>query len=100
MEIKTASYDSPIEVGPGGSFVVIGGVAATTPVVPEDPIEAANFTGDGEVGFNDFLIFAQNFGKGSADADFNARIDLDGDGEVGFSDFLKFVLQFGKKVGG
>ena len=76
--------------------MTIGGTVS----VPEDPVEASDFSGDGKVDFSDFLTFAQNFGKKTGDVDFNARIDLDGDGTVGFSDFLIFAQNFGKMVGG
>jgi hypothetical protein len=48
---------------------------------------------DGEVGFEDFLILAQNFGKVDAvfaDGDFNL------DGVVGFADFLLLANNFGQ----
>ena len=54
-----------------------------------------DFDGDASVGFSDFLQFAQAFGKRSADAGFDSRLDLDSDGEVGFSDFLLFAANFG-----
>ncbi|MCZ6632392.1 MAG: hypothetical protein O7G87_03240 [bacterium] len=71
-----------------------------TTTIPSDPVEAADFSGDGTVDFNDFLFFAQNFGKSSDDSDFNARIDITQDGKVDFADFLAFAQQFGKQVGG
>ncbi len=55
----------------------------------------ADFDGDGSVGFSDFLVFAAQFGKTSADAGFDPRFDLNSDGMVGFTDFLAFVSQFG-----
>jgi hypothetical protein len=97
VEIKSASYDQAVEVGAGGRFVVLGGVVIT---IPSDPVEASDFSGDGTVDFNDFLSFAQNFGKSSDDSDFNARIDITQDGKVDFADFLAFAQQFGKQVGG
>ena len=51
-----------------------------------------DFDGDGSVGFQDFLIFAQGFGGT------DSRFDLDGDGSVGFRDFLVFAQNFGKSV--
>ena len=50
----------------------------------------ADFDGDGEVGFSDFLLFATSFGSG------NARFDLDNDGKVEFNDFLLFAADYGK----
>jgi sugar lactone lactonase YvrE len=49
---------------------------------------SADFDGDGEVGFADFLNFAQAFGTT------NATYDLDGDGVVGFGDFIILAAQF------
>lgn len=59
----------------------------------------ADFTGDGVVDFSDFLTFALGFGKTTADADFDARLDLDASGDVGFADFLIFVGEFGASGG-
>ena len=51
---------------------------------------AADFDGDGSVGFRDFLLFAQVFGGT------DPQFDLDSDGSVGFRDFLIFAQMFGK----
>ena len=88
-----------LEIGPGGSFVVIGG-ATPAPAIPTDPVERADFSGDGVIGFTDFLSFAGAFGQKTGDAGYDERIDLNGDGEVGFTDFLTFASLFGQKVGG
>jgi hypothetical protein len=56
---------------------------------------ASDFTGDGRVGFEDFLQFALAFGSQTGDQDFDPRIDLDGNGIVGFEDFLRFSSAFG-----
>lgn len=55
----------------------------------------ADFNGDGQVGFPDFLLFVTAFGTENPDP----RFDLDDDGKVGFSDFLVFAGVFGKTVG-
>ena len=55
----------------------------------------ADFDGSGDVGFTDFLAFVSQFGKTSADPDFDAAFDLDEDGSIGFTDFLTFVAFFG-----
>jgi len=57
-------------------------------------VRKSDFDGDGDVGFTDFLLFAQSFG--SEDEVF----DLDSDGFVGFSDFLAFAGAFGRVVKG
>ena len=57
---------------------------------------AADFDGDGTVGFPDFLQFAAKFGLSQGDAGYDARFDLDRDGVIGFSDFLIFAGNFGE----
>ena len=56
---------------------------------------AADFDGDGAVGFTDFLQFAGVFGLTRGDAGYDARYDLDGNGMIGFSDFVIFAGSFG-----
>lgn len=56
---------------------------------------AADFDGDGAVGFTDFLQFAGVFGLTRGDAGYDARYDLDGNGMIGFSDFVIFATSFG-----
>lgn len=55
----------------------------------------ADFDGSGEVGFSDFLAFAQQFGKGTGDPAFDSKFDLNANGSVDFADFLSFAQQFG-----
>ena len=55
----------------------------------------ADFNGDGQVNFADFLSFVFKFGMRRGDAGYDARYDLDSDGEIGFSDGLIFIDQFG-----
>ncbi len=55
-----------------------------------------DFTGDGHVGFEDFVAFARNFGSSRSDSTFDARFDLDLDGRVGFRDFILFATAFGE----
>ncbi|MCZ6633602.1 MAG: hypothetical protein O7G87_09370 [bacterium] len=50
-----------------------------------------DFDEDGEVGFSDFLLFAEAYGSRQEDDGFDARFDLDGNGNVGFGDFLIFA---------
>ena len=57
--------------------------------------ESGDFDGNGSIGFGDFILFAQNFGKKQTDAGWNAEFDLDSNGEVGFGDFLMFSGKFG-----
>ncbi|MDE3000500.1 MAG: hypothetical protein OXU79_15620 [Gemmatimonadota bacterium] len=69
-------------------FMLSGSAAAQ-----ETP--AADFDEDGEVGFQDFLIFARGFGRTNQDADFDARLDLNDNGAVDFQDFVLFARHFG-----
>ncbi|MDE3256945.1 MAG: choice-of-anchor D domain-containing protein [Gemmatimonadota bacterium] len=67
--------------------VAISGTAIVVSVNPR-----ADFDNDGEIGFSDFLAFAQAFGTD------NATFDLDGNGLVDFPDFLEFARNFGKRL--
>ena len=60
------------------------------------PGTEADFDGDGEVGFTDFLAFASGFGTKANEVNFDPTYDLDNDHQVTFSDFLTFVQNFGK----
>ena len=55
-----------------------------------------DFDGDEQVGFGDFLAFAQHFGSRLGDRDWDSLYDLDKDESVGFTDFLIFAGAFGK----
>ena len=59
-----------------------------------------DFDGDGQVGFSDFLAFADQFGTRQGDGRYEAKYDLDSDGAIGFGDFLIFSSSFGKETGG
>ena len=65
-----------------------------------DPPLSADFDGDGQVVFADFVAFASAFGTRRGQANFDPKFDLDRDGEVGFSDFIIFVNSFGRPVNG
>ena len=55
-----------------------------------------DFNGDREVGFQDFVLFAQGYGKTRGNSGWDERFDLDGDGEVGFQDFIIFAGVYGR----
>lgn len=59
------------------------------------PGRSADFDGDGQVAFPDFLLFAQVFGLADG-ADFDTRFDLNRDGLINFGDFLIFANAFGQ----
>ena len=56
----------------------------------------ADFDGDGDVDFSDFLALAAAYNASVGDANYNAKIDLDGDGGIGFADFLQFAAEYGR----
>jgi len=56
--------------------------------MPDSNLCAADFNGDGEVDFFDYLDFVAAFSEGHPSADFN------GDGEIDFFDYLDFVAAF------
>ena len=55
----------------------------------------ADFDGDGDVDFGDFVAFARAFGTGPGSAEWAPKFDLDGDGRVNFGDFVIFARLFG-----
>ena len=59
---------------------------------------SADFDGDGQVGFSDFLAFVSHFGSRQGDEKYEVKYDLDSDGAIEFSDFLIFISSFGKEV--
>lgn len=66
--------------------------------LPSSTIALSDFDADGVVGFSDFLLFAQAFGRSAGEPGFDARFDLDGGGTVDFVDFLSFAQAFGQSV--
>ena len=77
-------------VAAGGSSSSSGGGAAAN-------AEGADFDGDRTVGFGDFFLFADAFGKSAEEA--GAAFDLDGSGAIDFGDFFVFADSFGKSLG-
>ena len=68
--------------------------------VQDTPLISADFDGDGQVAFEDFLFFSSAFGTQSGQENFDPKFDLDSNGIVDFSDFLIFVNSYGKTVSG
>ena len=58
-------------------------------------MRSADFNGDRQVDFQDFLAFARHFGLTSDSASYDGKFDLDGDGQVNFADFIAFAQAFG-----
>lgn len=63
---------------------------------PSEPGMTADFDGNGSVDFQDFLAFAQQYGRSEGDQGYDARFDLNGNGSVDFQDFLAFAQQYGQ----
>lgn len=61
------------------------------------PLLVGDFDGDGQVGLEDFFLFAEGFGFKMGNPKYVSAYDLDKDGEVGFLDFFIFVDYFGKR---
>lgn len=77
------------------ALVLLGVCLAMNGSAAAQETSPADFDGDGEVGFADFIIFARGFGSADQDPDFDARLDLNDNGAVDFQDFILFARQFG-----
>ena len=73
---------------------------SATVVAPASAAPSADFNGDGQVGFTDFLMFAAAFGAQQGQPGYSATYDLNSDDSIGFTDFLIFAAAFGKPAGG
>ena len=69
-------------------LTLVGSAWSQTPIATAAD---ADFNGNGEVEFNDFLLFVKKFNTRQGDGEYEARYDFDGDGAVSFADFLSFV---------
>ena len=87
------SVPSASIAGPGG--VLNLDVAQAMLTFTQAPACPGDFNGDGMVNLADFLAFAGGFGARSADANYDAQLDMDGNGSVDLSDFLVFAGVFG-----
>ena len=76
-------------------LTLVGSAWSQTPIATAAD---ADFNGNGEVEFNDFLLFVKKFNTRQGDGEYEARYDFDGDGAVSFADFLLFVGVFGQTV--
>ncbi len=96
---------SPTEAGAFSGKLTLSGNAGTTEIaVSGTAVDASvagrtpDFTGDGRVNFEDFVLFAQAFGSQEGQPGYDPRFDLNGDDAVNFSDFVTFASAFGKAV--
>ena len=58
-----------------------------------------DFNGNGTVGFEDFIAFAQVYGLSEGDDRYHSRYNLSQNGSIGFEDFIQFAQAYGKPVG-
>ena len=68
--------------------------AATIAITDGGP--SPDFNGDGEVGFKDFILFAQVYGAKRGDGLYEGRYARDSKDGIGFQDFIMFAMSYGK----
>jgi hypothetical protein len=78
-----------------GEVVESSHVTASIYSTDVSPNLVGDFNRDSVVDALDFFLFADNFGRTRADADWDATYDLSGNGEIDFSDFFILGNQFG-----
>ena len=71
-----------------------GGASAEVEVTAV-ALRPGDFQGDGQVGFDDFFLLVERFGRQEGTPGFGAEYDLNDDGQIGFDDFFLFVDLFG-----
>ena len=89
-EVSTGTEQRVLDIGVGATVIIGGDMPAAT---------GPDFDNDGQVGFSDFIAFAQVFGLTRTDESFNSRFDLNSDGQIGFGDFIVFAQAFGQPAG-
>jgi hypothetical protein len=77
-----------------GETIQSAHAVATLSAEPLAPELAGDFSGDAQVDFSDFFLFADHFGSSEVDTDWDPLYDLNDDGEVDFSDFFVFADSF------
>ena len=99
----------PVTYRPQTNQARSGSIRVTTtdstvvvPWIAQEPlVTISDLTGDfdvdGDVDFDDFLLFAGVFGSQREDPGFDPRYDLDDSGGVGFDDFFIFAANFGRE---
>ncbi len=97
------SFGSPETVGlrvydTSADTLVAGPISTGLPpnfIAFLEGVAVADFDGDGDVNFGDFVVFARAFGTGPGSPGWDPKFDLDGDGRVNFGDFVIFARRFG-----
>ena len=85
-------------IAPGSEEDLLRTVRTGLPRDADGQVVQGLFNDDEVVDFEDFFLFADNFGLREEDAAFDARYDLDGNGQVDFDDFFIFADNFGRAV--
>ena len=89
----TITITSNDPANPEKTVTVAGvGVVEVALLLPGD------FDSSGDVGFDDFFLFADQFGTTTDSPTWSAIYDLDASGDVGFDDFFIFADNFGKSL--
>ena len=92
-----AAGDLLVAEGSGHRIRRFPGIAEPTRLPGAQP-KTSDFNDDSVVGFRDFLLFVEQFGKISSDSGFDIRFDLLEDGRIDFNDFIRFALAFGTQA--
>ena len=91
-----AAGDLFVAEGSGHRVRRFPGIAEPTELPGALP-KTSDFNGDSVVGFPDFLLFVEQFGKTTLEAGFDIRFDLLEDGRIDLVDFLRFARVFGTR---
>jgi formylglycine-generating enzyme required for sulfatase activity len=99
----TSVYQAVHELPGSGRYVLVfqasdqlGNLAAQRTISLDHVALVGDFDGDGEVGFQDFIVFAKAYGTSSGDEGWVPQFDLNRDGVVEFQDFLIFAQAYGR----
>ena len=104
---EVRSFDSNHETAPEIEPATEADIARTARAENNDfqPIDAAGEAvvgwfdpTDDTVGFNDFFLFADHFGRIEGELTYDPRFDLNGNQRIDFSDFFIFADHFGRTV--
>ena len=97
--VAEAEYSSTITItsndpaNPEKTVAMSGvGVVEVALLLPGD------FDSSGDVGFDDFFLFADQFGTTTDSPNWSPIFDMDASGDVGFDDFFLFADNFGKSL--
>jgi sugar lactone lactonase YvrE len=101
-ESDTVLYRGEYAFGEAGQYTVLilgaddlGNFAGQRQIqIQVAPKLVGDFNNDDEVDFQDFILFAQVYGKDSEDPEWDMVYDLDDSSQVDFQDFLMFAAAY------